>query len=242
MAVDFARFPVSSQTAARNAQALRQVFKSLTADSCPRSYNFHMHTVYSDGRLQPDALMVQAVTLGLRGLAITDHHSIDGYLAAQRWLDNWQRSPDLESSSNSPAPIPHLWVGAEINADLLNDEVHILSYAFDPEHRAMQPYLQGRGATGDAYQAARVIAAVHQAGGIAVLAHPARYRRSPNQLIQEAARLGIDGVEAYYAYNNPSPWQPSPNQTKLVEQLGETYGLLTTCGTDTHGLSLLQRL
>jgi hypothetical protein len=74
------------------------------------------------------------------------------------------------------------------------------------------------------------------------LAHPARYRISHDQLIPEAARLGIDGVETYYAYNNPQPWKPSPKQTQEIEQLSKTYSLLNTCGTDTHGLSLLQRL
>jgi hypothetical protein len=87
-----------------------------------------------------------------------------------------------------------------------------------------------------------VIVALHQAGGLAVLAHPERYRRSAAELIPVAAHLGIDGVETYYAYGNPEPWQPSPNQTQKVKQLSATYNLLNTCGTDTHGLNLLRRL
>jgi predicted metal-dependent phosphoesterase TrpH len=74
------------------------------------------------------------------------------------------------------------------------------------------------------------------------LAHPYRYRRPPEELIPAAADLGIDGIETYYAYNNPDPWKPSPVQTQQVKHLSEACGLLLTCGTDTHGLNLLQRL
>jgi hypothetical protein len=138
--------------------------------------------------------------------------------------------------------VPRLWTGVEVNANLLSDEVHILAYAFNPSHAAMQPYLQGKTTFGQDYQAAQAIDAIHRAGGLAVLAHPARYRRSHHDLISAAAELGIDGVETYYAYSNPSPWKPSPRQTQEVRQLGSRYNLLHTCGTDTHGLNLLQRL
>ncbi len=43
---------------------------------------------------------------------------------------------------------------------------------------SIAPYIQRKATTGNAYQAANVIAAIHQAGGLAVLAHPARYKRS----------------------------------------------------------------
>lgn len=220
---------------AQDVAALRRVLEAITAESCPRFFNFHMHTVCSDGRLEPEHLIEQAVNLGLQGLAITDHHSVNGYRRAQKWLDRWQQEDQKRS-------VPHLWTGVEVNADLLSDEVHVLAYGFDLNHTAMQPYFQGKATTGESYQAAQVVAAIHQAGGLAVLAHPARYRRSLYDLIPAAAELGIDGIETYYAYNNPSPWQPSPKQTAEVFALSRHYNLLNTCGTDTHGLTLLQRL
>ncbi|MDX2096171.1 MAG: PHP domain-containing protein [Leptolyngbyaceae cyanobacterium bins.59] len=225
----------SAKSAAQAVTALKNVFQTLHADSCPYSYNFHMHTVCSDGQLPPKELVEQAVAIGLKGFAITDHHTIRGYQIAQEWLNSWQVSHPHEVA-------PDLWTGVEINADLLGVEVHILAYAFDPDYRGLEGYLQGRTVTGDAYRAERVIEAIHQAGGLAVLAHPARYRRSPDDLIPEAAHLGIDGVETYYAYNNPTPWKTSPRQTEEVATLGMQYQLLNTCGTDTHGRSLLQRL
>ncbi|HEY9845501.1 MAG TPA: PHP domain-containing protein [Candidatus Caenarcaniphilales bacterium] len=217
--------------------ALKAVFQVIDADSCPGSYNFHMHTVHSDGQLQPEALIQQAISLGLKGLAITDHHTVRGSQIAHQWLENSQ-----PYQVTVPHPVPILWTGVEITAELLETEIHILGYAFDPNQSQLQPYLQGRAPAGVAAQAAQVIAAIQQAGGLAVLAHPARYRRSAPELIPAVASLGIDGIETYYCYTNPKPWQPSPEQTQLAQGLGNVYGLLHTCGTDTHGLSLRQRL
>jgi hypothetical protein len=216
-------------------EQLKQVFQSIHAKSCPTCFNFHMHTVYSDGRLQPNALMEQAIAIGLKGLAITDHHSISGYQTALDWLENWKWN-------NPGANVPHLWSGVEINAKLLDIEVHILGYSFEPEHPSMKPYIQRKISIGEEYQAANVIAAIQKAGGLAVLAHPARYKRSHFDLIPAAAQVGINGVETFYAYNNPNPWKPSPVESIQVQQLASEYGLLSTCGTDTHGLNLLQRL
>lgn len=230
MAVNFAQTSASSQL-------LKQVFQTINAESCPKSFNFHMHTVHSDGRLQPEELIEQAIAIGLKGLAITDHHTLGGYEIAQRWLENWK----WYNHSNKKSA-PHLWSGVEINAALLGIEVHILAYAFNPAHPSLAPYLQRQASRGDDYQAGNVIAAVHEAGGLAVLAHPARYKRSHFELIPAAAALGIDGVETYYAYNNPTPWQPNPKETQQVQQLAANHSLLNTCGTDTHGLNLLQRL
>ncbi|MFN6466236.1 MAG: PHP domain-containing protein [Nostoc sp. DedVER02] len=218
-----------------SAELLKQVFQNIDAYSCPRLFNFHTHTMYSDGRLQPSALMEQAMAIGLKGLAITDHHGIMGYQAALAWLEDWKWS-------NSGASAPLLWSGVEINANLLDTEVHILAYAFAPEHSSMKPYLQRRPTTGQEYQASNVIAAIHEAGGLAVLAHPARYKRSHFELIPAASQKGIDGVETFYAYNNPKPWQPSVLESEQVQKLADEYFLFNTCGTDTHGLSLLQRL
>jgi len=221
--------------AAQNSLALRRAWQGIEPNSCPYNYNFHMHTVFSDGQLSPLALMKQAITLGLKGMAITDHHSIEGYRAAEEWLRS-------KGASLSDRQLPHLWTGVEISCDLLGSEVHILGYAFAPEDPGLKPYLQGKAPSGKHYQAKNAIAAIHQAGGLAILAHPERYRKPANVLIPAAVQLELDGVEAYYAYGNPKPWQPSPAQTKRVLQQAKNYDLFTTCGTDTHGLNILQRI
>ena len=213
---------------------LKSVWETISATSCPRLYNFHLHTIASDGKLTPLELVQQAISIGLRGFAITDHHSVDSFRAAEQYLS----TVSCDNSTN----LPHLWTGVEITSKLQSVEVHILGYGFDPNHPAFSSYLQGEKPQGKDALARQVISSIHQAGGLAVLAHPERYRRSAEQLIPDAVESGIDGVETYYCYNNPQVWQPSPEKTATVKSLAEKYCLFSTCGTDTHGLNILQRL
>jgi len=215
--------------------ALKEVWQTIHYDSCPYQYNFHLHTISSDGRMTPDGLVKQAIALGLLGLAITDHHSIEGWEVAQIYLTNLaQQQPNLT--------LPHLWIGVEITAYIREIEVHILGYGFDPDHQSMQPYLRGSRPRGRESYSRKVIAAIHEAGGLAILAHPSRYRAKAEDLIPEAVARGIDGVEAYYGYSHPKPWLPSTQQTEKALKLAKQYNLYTTCGTDSHGLTILETI
>ncbi|MDJ0658600.1 MAG: PHP domain-containing protein [Crocosphaera sp.] len=225
----------SPKPSSQDSQALQEVWSRLNAHSCPHEYNFHMHTICSDGQLTPEQLIKQAANIGLKGLAITDHHSVEGYKIAQTWL----KKTSLEGSKVS---LPHLWTGIEITSRLLDIEVHILGYAFNPEHPAMDSYLWGERPLGTQGLVSTVIQAIHQAGGMAILAHPERYPYPAKKVIPVAVDSGIDGVEAFYAYNNPKPWKTSPRQTETVLNLSYLYGLYHTCGTDTHGVNLLQKI
>lgn len=218
------------------ARQLRDVLLTVEAETCPSHYNFHMHTLHSDGKLAPAEVMTQAMAAGLKGLAITDHHTVEGYWAAQNWLQ------DLSWRKGNRVKLPKLWTGIEVNASLCDVDVHILGYGFHPDAPGLRPYLQARPAKGAAYGAETIINALRTAGGLVFLAHPARYRKSPEVLIEQAAQYGIDGVETYYAYDNPSPWRPTPKQMGQVKALAEQFGLLSSCGTDTHGKSLMRRI
>jgi len=213
---------------------LREIFTKVEALSCPFVVNFHLHTRYSDGQMQPRDVVEQAVNLKIKHFALTDHHTIEGYEVARQELIYRKRSGETN--------LPQLWVGVEINASLLFTDVHILGYDFDPRHPSLLPYLQGKPTAGIDYQAVRVINSIHQAGGLAVLAHPARYRRGAKELIYAAANLGIDGIETYYSYENCDPWQPSRRITAEVKPIVEDLGLFHTCGTDSHGLKITRRI
>ena len=219
---------------AQNSINIQKVWKTIDVNSCPYHYNFHLHTTASDGQLTPSALIEQALQVGLKGLAITDHHSVNGYQQAQRYLNQLQQS----SYTNQLI----LWAGVEITSRLLGVDVHILGYAFDIEHSAIQKYLQSSRPEGQDAQAKEVINCIHQAGGLAVLAHPHRYRRSAKELIPAAAAAGVDGAEVYYAYKKSHVWIPTPDKTEEAFRLAAQYNLYHTCGTDSHGLSLLQRV
>jgi predicted metal-dependent phosphoesterase TrpH len=220
---------------AQNTQLLKEVWENLDSHSCPHHYNFHLHTTCSDGQMTPINLMEQAVKIGLKGIAITDHHSTQGYEIAQNFLNTTRKSfPHTH--------LPHLWTGIEVTSNVLGTDVHILGYGFKPHHPAMIPYLKGTSPEGRQAEAKSVIDALHQAGGLVILAHPFRYRRPASELIPQVAHLGIDGVEAYYAYANPKPWTPDLIKTEQAKHLCGIYGLFTTCGTDSHGTNLLHRI
>ncbi len=233
------------RTATQDSLLLREVLQSINARSCPRTYNFHMHTNCSDGKLTPAELMFQAVEIGLYGMAITDHHNVKGYRKACQWMEDWRwRNPSSWSRKRKPGQkaLPKLWTGVEITSLLADTDVHILGYAFKLEDEGIQPYIQGSAPKGEDRQAHRVINAIQSAGGIAILAHPVRYRTDEETLINAAAELGIDGVETFYAYDNPKEWRPSPGKTERVQVLAEAHNLLSSCGTDTHGKTLTKRL
>ena len=220
---------------AQDTDYLKSVWETINYISCPYSFNFHMHTHASDGRLTPSNLVQQAIAIGLQGFAITDHHSVEGYRQAEQYLTQLSLDETIQH-------LPHLWTGIEVTSRLLEVEVHILGYGFDPNHESMELYLQGDKPLGSDAEAERVIDRIHEAGGLVVLAHPERYRRSASQLIPAVAELGIDGVETYYAYDHPPEWRPTPEKTERVQALARAYNLMNTCGTDSHGKTLTRRI
>lgn len=224
---------------AQDSSKLKKVWQTIDINSCPYNYNFHMHTSASDGKLTGTELIQQALNIGLKGLAITDHHSVNGYRQASAYLSDAKRRSTKQSHQIDSLT---LWTGVEVSSRLCEVDVHILGYAFDPRHSAISKYLQSVSPKGKEAQAHQVINSIHQAGGLAVLAHPHRYRRSAQQLVPAAAQAGIDGIEVYYAYGKSNPWKPTPNKTEESFRLASQYDLYTTCGTDTHGSSLLQRV
>lgn len=75
------------------------------------------------------------------------------------------------------------------------------------------------------------IAAIHQGGGRAVLAHPYQLGFSEMQLDETIRTLkdhGLDGLECYYP-------QHTPQMVKSYLKLAQKYGLKVTAGSDFHG-------
>jgi 3',5'-nucleoside bisphosphate phosphatase len=78
---------------------------------------------------------------------------------------------------------------------------------------------------------AEAIALVHEAGGVAVWAHPFWDLDHDDEVldtVERFAALGIDGVEAFYATH-------TRHQTVLLARRCEELGLLTTGSADFHG-------
>ena len=111
----------------------------------------------------------------------------------------------------------------------------------DGHHPAMAPYLQGDTVSGPALQASAVVEAIQSAGGLALLAHPARYRLGFRPLLKAAAARGCDGAEVWYDYEMQEHWRPSPHVCEAISRLCGDLDLLQSCGTDSHGMSLKGR-
>ena len=208
---------------------LRDVLQHVTRDCCPGRVNFHCHTTCSDGSLAPLELARQAIAMGLQHLAITDHHSLDAHAPVR---------DHFAAVAAAGRAVPRLWRGVEISCLLEGCLVHVLVLGFGDQHPSLEPYLQGGAAVGAALQAEAVVEAGRQAGALVLLAHPARYRLPFQRLIAAADRLGFDGAEAWYDYQQQSQWLPTPFVCEAIAADLRQRGLLMSCGTDTHGLAL----
>jgi predicted metal-dependent phosphoesterase TrpH len=75
------------------------------------------------------------------------------------------------------------------------------------------------------------IAWIHAAGGVAVVAHPGRYKLSPDelrQLLTEFRELGGDGIEVITGSHTPA-------QYEQFATLSREFDLLASRGSDFHG-------
>jgi hypothetical protein len=205
------------------------VLASVTPACCPTRLNFHCHTTHSDGSLRPEQLAEQAIAIGLEHLAVTDHHAIEGSNRVAAALDE---------AHGRGQSVPTLWRGVEISCLLEGCLVHVLALGFAEQHPSLHPYLQGSSVVGKALRAEAVLSAIREADGLALLAHPARYRLPYTTLIAAAAELGFDGAETWYDYAMLTRWQPTPLVCEAIASDLARRGLLQSCGTDTHGLAL----
>jgi len=72
-----------------------------------------------------------------------------------------------------------------------------------------------------------VLEAIHESGGIAVLAHPSFY--DSFDLIDELIEAGLDGVEVWHPQN-------SAEDTEKLIEIAKKNNLLMTGGSDFHGM------
>ena len=90
------------------------------------AFDLHTHSCYSDGLLTPEQLVARAKTVGLEGLALTDHDTLDGIT---RFLQAGQDEDIL--------CLP----GVELSTVYRGVECHILGYRIDHRHQGLQARL-----------------------------------------------------------------------------------------------------
>jgi predicted metal-dependent phosphoesterase TrpH len=86
--------------------------------------DFHLHSTYSDGKLQPAALADMAHRNGVRFMALTDHDTTAGLSDMAETL---RRYPEIA-----------LVQGVELSTDIPGSEIHILGYFMDVEDETFQ--------------------------------------------------------------------------------------------------------
>ena len=212
-------------------EELVDIFKNINKKSCPNLMNFHSHTIFSDGSLKPEELLDEAYKKNLKYISITDHHTV----GAHRYI----KENDL--LKKYPENAINIISGIEINCLLKGCLVHVLGFGIDINSKSLNPYIKGESPIGNDLQAISVSNAINKAGGLSFLAHPCRYRIPFNILIPEAFNNNIDGVEVWYDYSLGKEWKASDFICEEVEKITDKFGMLKSCGTDSHGYTLVGR-
>ncbi|MBM9537180.1 PHP domain-containing protein [Desulfobulbus alkaliphilus] len=88
--------------------------------------DLHTHSIYSDGTLTPAELVDMALHNKLRGLALTDHDTVEGVAEIQ------QLGQQVGLT---------VLTGLEISTTLRQHTLHILGYGIDPGHRELLQWL-----------------------------------------------------------------------------------------------------
>ncbi len=87
--------------------------------------DLHCHSTCSDGTVTPKELVDLALSLGLSALAITDHDTVEGYFLAEQYA----KEKGLALLS-----------GSELSTVHGRASIHILAYAFRPDHPLIQAF------------------------------------------------------------------------------------------------------
>lgn len=85
--------------------------------TAPGGYDFHTHSVHSDGTTRPAEVAAEAAALGLEGFALTDHDTVSGWDEAREA----SRAVGLDFLPGIEITTKHEW-----------ESRHLLGYGIDP--------------------------------------------------------------------------------------------------------------
>ena len=215
--------------------------------------NLHAHSHHSDGETAPDLLAERLAGAGVRVAALTDHDSIEGLpvfrdALARRGV-GFVTGVELTAFDPEDGECHILGYGFDPGNPALRallgraaggrrpSYLQALSSAFERSRSSAdrQAPAGGKPPQG-APEPVEAIRTLHEAGGLAFLAHPVVPGRKFywEALERQVARLkaqGLDGLEAF------SPGWPADLSRDLVA-LARRHGLLVSAGSDYHGPDL----
>lgn len=188
-------------------------------------FNLHIHSTYSDGKADFKDIIESAKNSGYKLISITDHNTIEGHKIYKDEI----LIPGVEFDC---------WYGYVF--------IHLLAYGFDVNNEELNKFMAKTKAEteGDFIRlfskrnVPKLIKAIHAAGGIAVLAHPACYWAiNLEGMIKKLIKDGLDGIEVYYPYPRFRKIVKF-HSSKDVKKIADKYtDLIQTGGTDFHGES-----
>ena len=203
---------------------MKNLFEKFKQEDFYSKVNLHIHSNISDGEMDFDVLVEQAIKLNMEYISITDHNSVLGY----------------KDSKYKNHPI--LIKGVEFDCFYKMSLLHILGYGIDTENKELLSLC----AKNDKEQKndlirlfksrhpKKVIEAIHSAGGIAVLAHPCCCNVfCLDDFVRRLKKFGLDGIEVYYPYDRFRGILKFSSR-KLPYKLAQKYELIKTGGSDEH--------
>lgn len=203
----------------------KNLIKTFKKQDYENTVDLHIHSFFSDGKSAPEELVKQAKSKGLKHIAISDHNTLNAYL----------KTNILSDEIIIPAIEFDCWFGSVF--------LHMLGYGVDVNNEKLRSLCAKtkRGTEADWVRIfsfkhpKKVIEAIHEAGGLAVLAHPACcFTLSLDRLVKKLTKLGLDGMEVYYPYNRHRGIIKF-HTVKNVEKIADKYNLIKTGGSDEHG-------
>ncbi len=188
------------------------------------SVDLHVHTDHSDGKNTPEEMINAYKEKGFKKIAITDHNVISAY-------KNLEDPKDIE-----------LIRGVEFDCWDGYVFMHILGYNVDLTNKKLNKICAKNKlcATNDIIRfinhrnAKNVIKTIKEAGGTAVLAHPACcWSLNLKKTVKKLISYGLDGMETNYAYRRHRSFVKFYTEEE-VQAIADEFGVLQTGGSDAH--------
>lgn len=204
---------------------IKSLFSSFKKEDFYSNVNLHIHSNYSDGIEDFDELVKQAKNKNMKYIAITDHNCVLGH------RETIYKDDDF------------LIKGVEFDCFYKMSLLHILGYGIDIENKELNMLCakNEKEQKNDLIRLLKsrhpkkVINAIHNAGGIAVLAHPCCCNVfNLDDFVKRLVNFGLDGIEVYYPYDRFRGILKFSSR-KLPFELAQKYNLIKTGGSDEHG-------
>ena len=187
--------------------------------------NLHIHTKYSDGEAEAWDIIKQAKEKDFKKIAICDHNTVEAH-------------KNMQDEILIPAVEFDVWCGYVF--------MHLLAYGIDINNRELLEFCANSKKETELdiirifakRDIKKLIQAIHNAGGIAVLAHPACcWCVNLDKFVKKLILYGLDGIEVYYPYERHRGIIKF-HKASTAERIADKYNLIKTGGTDLHGKSL----